>query len=224
MTDEKTPKNPASEQDRPEDPTSGRFTAPASPPDGSGREAEQPAVNPEQPAVDESSNPESEPPKEDPSTPLALAEAQRDEYLDLAQRTKAEFENYRKRLTGELAAAKSRGTADLAGGLISVLDNLERALEAAEIDPAAALAGETEVDGAMEQGVALTYRELCGALNRVGVEGFSPAGEKFDPTWHEAIQSMPGTDHESGTVVEVLQKGYRLEDRLLRPARVIVSA
>lgn len=155
--------------------------------------------------------------------PLQEAERQRDEYLELAQRTQAEFENYRKRMAGELAAATERGKGELATGLISVLDNLERALEAAGVEAEAALDG-AEVDGALEQGVVLTYRELCGALSRSGVEGLNPVGERFDPTWHEAIQSMPAEGQESGVVVQVLQKGYRLGDRVLRPARVIVSA
>lgn len=154
---------------------------------------------------------------------LAEAERERDEYLELAQRTKAEFENYRKRMTVEVSAAVERGKGELATGLIGVLDNLERALEAVAVEPEAALDG-AELEGALEQGVVLTYRELRGALARAGVEGIDPTGEPFDPTWHEAIQSLPSEAHESGSVVEVLQKGYRLGDRILRPARVIVSA
>lgn len=172
------------------------------------------------PDADEATQPE-EAPQPDP---LAEAERERDEYLELAQRTKAEFENYRKRMAAELAAATERGKGDLASNLISVLDNLERALEAIDVSLESALDG-GEVEGALEQGVVLTYRELFGALNKAGVEAIDPAGEKFDPTWHEAIQTAPGgEDTESGTVVQVLQKGYRLGDRVLRPARVIVSA
>lgn len=155
--------------------------------------------------------------------PLAEAERKRDEYLELAQRTQAEFENYRKRMVGELAAAAERGKGELATGLIEVVDNLERALEAIDVSPEAALDG-AEVEGALAQGVVLTYRELCETLKRAGVEGLNPTGEKFDPTWHEAIQSLPAEGGESGVVIEVLQKGYRLGDRVLRPARVIVSA
>lgn len=155
--------------------------------------------------------------------PLTEAERQRDEYLDLARRTQAEFENYRKRMVAEVSAATERGKGELASGLVGVLDNLERALEAVEIAPEAALDG-AEVEGALEQGMVLTYRELRGALAKAGVEGLDPEGERFDPTWHEAIQSMPTEEQESGTVVQVLQKGYRIGDRVLRPARVIVSA
>lgn len=170
--------------------------------------------------VPEATEPEEGTPEPDP---LAEAERERDEYLELAQRTKAEFENYRKRMVAEVAAATERGKGELAGGLVGVLDNLERALETIEIAPDAALDG-AEAEGALEQGVVLTYRELRGTLTRAGVESINPIGDRFDPTWHEAIQSLPSEEHESGVVVEVLQKGYRLGDRVLRPARVIVSA
>lgn len=175
------------------------------------------------PDAAETAENETEQQEEPEPDPLAEAERLRDQYLELAQRTQAEFENYRKRMTGELAAAAERGKGELATGLISVVDNLERALEAIDVSPEAALDG-AEADGALAQGVVLTYRELRNALARAGVEGLNPSGEKFDPTWHEAIQSIPAEGQESGVVVEVLQKGYRLGDRVLRPARVIVSA
>lgn len=177
-----------------------------------------PETEDEEVAVDEAA----EEPAPEPD-PLAEAERQRDEYLELAQRTKAEFENYRKRMVAEVAIATERGKGEVANGLVSVLDNLERALEAAGISPQSALTG-GEIEGALQQGIALTYRELSDVLARAGVEALDPAGEIFDPTWHEAIQSLPSEEHESGQVVQVLQKGYRLGDRVLRPARVIVSA
>ena len=149
---------------------------------------------------------------------------ERDEYLDLAQRTRADFENFRKRAAGEAAAARIRGKVELASDLVGVIDNLERALQAASVDPQAALAGEIDADGPLEQGIALTYRELHAVLQRAGVESFDPAGEKFDPTWHEALQTRPEEGAESGTVVETLQKGYRIGDQLIRASRVVVSA
>jgi molecular chaperone GrpE len=149
---------------------------------------------------------------------------ERDEYLDLAQRTRADFENFRKRAAGEAAAARVRGKTELASGLVGVLDNLERALQAASIDPVAALAGEAEADGHLEQGIVLTYRELHGVLQRAGVEAFDPVGERFDPAWHEALQTRPEEGAESGAVVETLQKGYRSDGQLIRAARVVVSA
>ena len=149
---------------------------------------------------------------------------ERDEYLELAQRTRADFENFRKRAAGEAAAARVRGKVELASDLVGVIDNLERALAAASVDPAAVLAGEVDADGPLEQGIALTYRELHAVLQRGGVESFDPAGEKFDPTWHEALQTRPEEGAESGTVIETLQKGYRIGDQLIRASRVVVSA
>ncbi len=149
---------------------------------------------------------------------------ERDEYLELAQRTRADFENFRKRAAGETAAARVRGKVDLASDLVGVIDNLERALLTASVDPQAALAGDANVDGPLEQGVVLTFRELHAVLKRAGVEAFDPAGEKFDPTWHEALQTRPEEGAEAGTVVETMQKGYRTGDQLIRAARVVVSA
>jgi molecular chaperone GrpE len=148
---------------------------------------------------------------------------ERDEYLELAQRTRADFENYRKRMAAETQAAAARGRADLAGELIGVIDNLERALEAAELDPEAALNGEAEAERPLEQGILLTYRELSAALGRAGVEPYDPAGESFDPVWHEALGTRPVEGTGPGEVVEVLQKGYRAGGQVLRAARVMVS-
>jgi molecular chaperone GrpE len=150
---------------------------------------------------------------------LAALEKERDEYLELAQRTRADFENYRKRMAAEMRVASVRGKAELAQGLIGVIDNLERALQAAGIDPDA----EEMPEEPLAQGILLTYRELQAALQRAGVESYDPAGEKFDPVWHEALQTRPAEDAEAGTVVEVLQKGFRLDGQVLRAARVVVS-
>jgi molecular chaperone GrpE len=155
---------------------------------------------------------------------LKQTERERDEYLELAQRTKADFENYRKRVAGEAESAKRRGKAELAAELVAVLDNLERALVAAGIDPAAALAGEVSAEGALEQGVVLTYRDLRETLKRAGVEAYEPTGEKFDPEWHEAISTRPVEGTEPGVVLDVVEKGYRLDGQVIRAARVVVSA
>jgi molecular chaperone GrpE len=103
--------------------------------------------------------------------------------------------------------------------LIGVIDNLERALQAAGIDTDAEQAPEEP----LAQGILLTYRELCETLRRAGVESYDPAGEKFDPAWHEALQTRPSEGAEPGTVVEVLQKGFRLDGQVLRAARVVVG-
>jgi molecular chaperone GrpE len=150
---------------------------------------------------------------------LTAAEQARDEYLELAQRTKADFENYRKRMNAEVQAASTRGRAELAAGLVGVIDNLERALEAAGLDAD----GEKAPAEPLAEGFLLTFRELRSVLERAGVEPFDPAGERFDPSWHEALQKLPVDGTEAGTVVEVVQKGYRIGDQLIRPARVVVS-
>jgi molecular chaperone GrpE len=154
---------------------------------------------------------------------LEQTKRERDEYLELARRTKADFENYRKRVAGESESAKRRGTAGLAAELVPVLDNLERALIAAGIDPAAALAGEVSVDGALEQGVVLTYRDLRKTMERAGVEVYEPTGEKFDPEWQEAISTRPVEGTDPGVVLDVVEKGYRLDGQVIRAARVVVS-
>jgi molecular chaperone GrpE len=143
---------------------------------------------------------------------LLATAAQRDEYLALAQRTQADFENYRKRVARESASAQERGVAKLAKELLPALDNLDRALEAAD-----------QQDPLLE-GVRLVRSELAAALARVGIESFDPAGEPFDPTHHEAIHQQPVEGAESGTVVEVYQPGYRLNGTVIRPARVVVAA
>jgi molecular chaperone GrpE len=150
---------------------------------------------------------------------LTAAEQQRDEYLELAKRTQADFENYRKRMAAEVQAAGLRGKAELAAQLIGVIDTLEKALEAAGVDSAQ---GEPPKEP-LAEGFFLTYRELLAALGRAGVEAFHPAGERFDPQRHEALQKIAVEGAETGTVVEVMQNGYRLGDQLIRPARVVVA-
>ncbi|MBS1871108.1 MAG: nucleotide exchange factor GrpE [Actinobacteria bacterium] len=139
-----------------------------------------------------------------------------DEYLALAQRTQADFENFRKRMTRDVAAAEQRGVAKLAKELLPALDNLGRALAAAE--------AEGEADGHLGTGVKLVADELLAVLKRVGIEPFSPRGERFDPTEHEAMAQQPVDGAASGTVVEVYQQGFRHGESVLRPARVVVAA
>jgi molecular chaperone GrpE len=148
---------------------------------------------------------------------LAEAERQRDEYLDLAKRTKADFENFRKRMTAEVQAANARGKSEVIREVVPVLDDLERAIQAAGLDP------EGDSDDGLAHGVLLVFRSLRDSLSRNGIEAVDPKGEKFDPTAHEALSTQPVEGTESGMVVEVLQKGYRLGDQLVRPARVVVS-
>jgi molecular chaperone GrpE len=151
---------------------------------------------------------------------LVKTAAQRDEYLALAQRTQADFENYRKRVARESAAAQGRGAASLAKELLPALDNLDRALEEA---------GASACESAEEPllaGVRLVRSELGAALARFGIDSFSPLGEAFDPVLHEAMATLPQAPGgaASGTVVEVYQPGYRLGESIIRPARVVVAA
>jgi molecular chaperone GrpE len=143
---------------------------------------------------------------------LRDAHRERDEYLELAKRTKADFENYRKRVAQDVQAAATRGKAEVARDVIEAVDNLERALEAA---------GEGE---SLAAGVEMVLGGLRETLKRHGIEAVDPKGERFDPNHHEALSSQPVDGAESGVVVEVLQKGYLLGDQLIRPARVVVSA
>ncbi|HTU84000.1 MAG TPA: nucleotide exchange factor GrpE [Solirubrobacteraceae bacterium] len=141
-----------------------------------------------------------------------------DEYLDLAKRTKADFENYRKRAAREAAAAQERGVVKLVKELLPAVDNLDRALQAAQSD------GAQQDNGTLVSGIKLVHDDVIAALARAGVEGFSPQGERFDPQLHEAIAQQPVEGAAPGTVVEVYQRGYRLGEVVIRPARVVVAA
>jgi molecular chaperone GrpE len=154
--------------------------------------------------------PEPEQPQEDE---LTVAQRERDEYLDLAKRTQADFENFRKRTAKDLQAAGTRARVGLIREILPVVDNLERALGVAP-------AGEGD---AFVEGVRLVYRELEGALARAGVLTIEPKGDVFDPNVHEALSTRPQEGAESGTVVDVVEKGYRTADMVVRPARVVVA-
>ncbi|RKQ92234.1 molecular chaperone GrpE [Solirubrobacter pauli] len=154
------------------------------------------------------------PPASEPKTgdsELDTLTAERDKYLGLAQRAQADFDNYRKRMARENAAAADRGVAKLAKELLPALDHLELALKAAE--------GHEDV----VKGFAMVAGELQAALGRVGIQSFSPKGEVFDPNEHEAMAQAPVEGAESGTVAEVYQSGYRINGSVLRPARVVVA-
>ncbi|HWM11392.1 MAG TPA: nucleotide exchange factor GrpE [Solirubrobacteraceae bacterium] len=165
-------------------------------------ENEAPAVEPQEAAVEDEAQVEGE----------ASAEDEAAKYLALAQRTQADFENYRKRMARESAQAVDRGVGKLARELLPALDHLDLALKAAE--------GHQDV----VKGFALVRDEIVNALARVGIQPFAPAGEPFDPTEHEAVASQPSEEAEPGTIVEVYQQGYRINGAVLRPARVIVAA
>jgi len=151
--------------------------------------------------------------EEDFAKLLADAEQQKEEYLELARRTKADFENFRKRAAADVQTAQARGKVAVAREVIDAVDNLERALEAADGS-----------EDSLRSGVEMVLSGLRETLTRNGIEVVDPAGEKFDPNRHEALSTQPVEGTESGVVVEVLQKGYALGDQLVRPARVVVSS
>ena len=182
-------------------------------------ESEHPDPTPEEEPVtsrDEAGEPSGE---EDPANEQELLEQkeeteeaseQPEDYLALAQRIQADFENYRKRAVREAAAAGERARSGLVRELLPIVDNLERALASAE-----------EGEQHLAEGVRLVHSELIAVLERNGVQQFDPAGDKFDPTEHEALSVRD--DGEPGLVLDVVEKGYRANGSVLRPARVVVS-
>jgi molecular chaperone GrpE len=136
---------------------------------------------------------------------------ERDDLLDTVQRLQAEFDNYRKRAARDQQSLVARAHERLVKELVPVVDDLERALEAAEAHEEAKL----------EEGVALVARSLGEILRKEGLEEIPTEG-KFDPHVHEALLSQPA-DAEEGSIIEVIQKGYRLGDRVIRPARVVIA-
>jgi molecular chaperone GrpE len=142
---------------------------------------------------------------------LALLERERDEYLADLKRVAAEFENFRKRAARDHESLVSRAHERLVKELLPVLDDLERALVAAE----------EHEEAKLEEGVRLVHRELRSALGKEGLVEIETDGP-FDPHVHEALLTQP-SDQDDGAILEVIQKGYRLGDRVLRPARVVIS-
>jgi molecular chaperone GrpE len=155
---------------------------------------------------------EPEPEAPAPDDPLATVTTERDEYLDLVQRVQADFENYRKRSVRDQERLVAHAHERLVRELLPVLDDLERALEAAERHEEAQLV----------EGVKLVENSLRAALAKEGLTEVDTNG-RFDPHVHEALLTQPSEDAEPGTVLEVVQRGYRLGDKVVRPARVIVS-
>ena len=151
-------------------------------------------------------------------TPLNDEEAaalrqERDDLQDRLLRAAAEFDNYRKRTDRERRELSDAVAADLIRDLLPVADDLERALAASAETP----------DPALRSGVELIYRQLLEALKRRGAEPFMTVGEDFDPAWHEAVASEPAGDRRDGEIVGEIRKGYRIGQRLIRPAMVKVA-
>ncbi|MDQ3317832.1 MAG: nucleotide exchange factor GrpE [Actinomycetota bacterium] len=148
---------------------------------------------------------------EEPVVPLSEFEAvsaERDQYLDALKRLKAEFDNSRKRQQRERARTLEAASEKLVQELLPVLDNLDRALES---------------DGDIRGGVQATREQLADVLAEEGLLPVASDGQPFDPNVHEAVMGRPSEDHEDGTVLQTFQRGYLLNGRAIRPAKVVVA-
>ena len=145
---------------------------------------------------------------------LRRAVADRDEKIDLLQRTAADLDNRRKRTERQMTDAVRYALQDFALDLLPVIDNFERALDHA---------GESRDVGALHDGLKLVHDQLLGVLQKYRVEKIAALGEAFDPNHHEAVAQVESAEHPDQTVIDVDQQGYRLHDRVIRPSRVIVS-
>jgi len=148
---------------------------------------------------------------EEPAVPLAEFEAvsrERDQYLDSLRRLKAEFDNSRKRQERERARILESASEKLVQELLPVLDNLDRALES---------------EGDIRGGVQVTREHLAEVLANEGLLPVASDGQPFDPNVHEAVMGQPSEDHEEGTVLQTFQRGYLLNGRAIRPAKVVVA-
>jgi molecular chaperone GrpE len=174
--------------------------------------AESPGESPRTPSEDR--------PGGDPSSDVRAEPAVEEEpdFKDLYLRARAESENVRKRARRDVEVASARGVARLARELLPALDNLDRALAAAEV-------AEGEGEHELTRGIRLVQQELLAAMARVGIEPSMPLGEAFDPHHHEAVAQQPAPEGaEPGQIVQVYQAGYRYKDEVLRAAKVVVAA
>jgi molecular chaperone GrpE len=147
-------------------------------------------------------------------------EAQRDEYLDDLRRSHADFENYRKRVARDGAVQREQGRSDVVTALLEVLDDLDRVVAAAQGLDVSEASAET---AAVTSGVQVVADKSRRALESLGVERLDTAGVPFDPKVHDAVQQVEGEGLSEATVHEVLRPGYRMPERVLRPAMVIVA-
>jgi molecular chaperone GrpE len=146
---------------------------------------------------------------------LRARAAERDQYLDLARRTQADFENYQRRSQRDREHERRLMLANIVRDILPVLDHLELALQAAR------QAGEK---GPLGQGVQMVQAQFLDVLRRYGVQVIDAQGKPFDHNLHEAVAQQPAPGKPPGTVIQVLAPGFTLEDRVLRPAKVVVSA
>ena len=175
-------------------------------------ETEQETVVPETEPEQASEEAAQEPPKEPENKELADAQAKAAEYLAMAQRVQADFENFRRRNESVRADSFAEGKRDVAAAMLPVLDNLERAADAA--------AGST--DEALKNGVELVLKQMNEVYRKLDVSAIDRLGEKFDPNLENAILQGTPEEGEPGTVCQVLQKGYKMGEKILHHAMVKV--
>lgn len=171
----------------------------------------------------EAAAPAESPPQADPAAELeqlrsrlSAAEAKANEHWDQLLRAKAEMENLRRRTQRELESAHKYALDRVAQELLPVVDSLELGLAAANAEGASV--------EQLREGTELTLKMLLGALEKVGIQPVDPQGERFNPEYHQAMTTQPADHVEPNTVLNVFQKGYLLNDRLIRPALVVVSS
>ncbi len=187
---------------------------PAEPPEVEPEEYGLAAVEPAEAGQEETGLEPAEPSAEDARVDKLQQELQ--ETQDLLRRKHAEFENYRKRIEREQKEFVSYATSELVLEILPVLDNLERALESTQRD-------ESDSEKQIREGVAIIYRQFSDALKKAGLREVNALGEDFDPHVHEAVARVETAEHREGEILDVLQKGYVLKERLLRPAMVRVG-
>lgn len=153
--------------------------------------------------------------KEDVSALLAESRIEAEKHKDMALRIQADMENLRRRTRIDIESAHKYALDKFVNALIPAMDSMEMGMEAS-----------TKEDASIEsirEGIEMTFKQLIDVLGQFNVERVDPKGEKFNPELHEALTMIPSPDHESNTVVDVIQKGYTLNERLVRAARVIVA-
>ncbi len=152
---------------------------------------------------------------EDIEALLAESRSEADKYKEMALRIQADMENLRRRTRLDVENAHKYALDKFVNALIPAMDSMEMGMEAASKE-------EASIES-IREGIDMTFKQLLDVLGEFNVERIDPKGEKFDPQLHEAMTMIPSPDHESNTVVDVIQKGYTLNERLVRPARVIVA-
>ncbi len=166
-------------------------------------------------AADEALEQAQEAVSEDIEALLAESRAEADKHRDMALRIQADMENLRRRTRIDVENAQKYALVKFLDALIPAMDSMEMGIEAASKEGATL--------ESIREGVSITFKQLLDVLNEFNVERIDPKGEKFDPQQHEAMTMISSPDHDSNTVVDVIQKGYSLNERLIRPARVIVA-